>query len=603
MLTVVSTTNPSRRDVLRTTALVAAASTLPVQLVSAAAKTTVPSSDANAPAAREKLHAFRHADVSLTAGPLKRQFDGAVQFWSSMDEDRPLKVYRQRAGLAAPGSDMGGWYDVGGFAPGHCLGQWMSALARFSAATGDASIKAKLQRLIDGFAATLDSRPSFYEGARFPAYTYDKHVLGLVEAHDLAGIPNALQVLARATAAALPNLPEKALTREEMRARPHKDISYTWDESYTLPENLFYAHEVTGDAQYLQLARRFLHDEPYFKPLADGKNVLPGLHAYSHVNALSSAARAYLVLGDAMHLRTIQNAWDMLEQTQQYASGGWGPDEAFVEPGKGLLGESLAKTHKHFETPCGSYASFKLARYLLRITADPRYGDGLERVLYNGILGARAPQPDGATFYYSDYHAEAHKTYHPDKWPCCAGTYPQAIADYLINTYFHDGDAIYVNLYTPSRVRWNAPGGRVVLEQSTDYPESGDVRIRVKSDQPREFAINLRVPRWAGDDMRIALSGQLLDVATKPGTFATVRRTWRDGDFLELKLPLPYRTEPIDPQHPDLLALLRGPLLLVATGDRPATLPGEGKPAGEGWVPFYRVAEQRYTTYTSRGNG
>ena len=128
------------------------------------------------------------------------------------------------------------------------------------------------------------------------------------------------------------------------------------------------------------MARLYLLNKEYFDPLAQGRNLLPGKHAYSHVIALSSAAKAYEVLGDAKYLDAIRNAWDMLEETQQFASGGWGPKEAFVPPHEGKLGESLTAHREHFETPCGCYAHMKLARYLLRFTGDPRYGDGLERV-------------------------------------------------------------------------------------------------------------------------------------------------------------------------------------------------------------------------------
>ena len=138
-------------------------------------------------------------------------------------------------------------------------------------------------------------------------------------------------------------------------------------------------------------------DRTYFDPLSRGENVLPGLHAYSHVNALCSAARAYLLLGEIKYLEAIRNAWDMIEKTQSFASGGWAPNEEFVVPNKGLLGESLTKTHAHFETPCGSYAHFKLARYLLRFTGEARYGDGLERVLYNTILGVKDPKATGTS--------------------------------------------------------------------------------------------------------------------------------------------------------------------------------------------------------------
>ena len=329
-----------------------------------------------------------------------------------------LKVFRQRAGLPAPGQDMGGWYDGDAFAPGHSFGQYVSGLARYAKATGNASTQAKVTRLTEGFIATIDADGYSYASTRastaFPAYMMDKNLIGMLEAYQLAGVTPALDAARRLVKGSIRYLPECALERDEMpRHSPY-------DEAYTLPENLFYAYELTGDRSFLDLAKQFLFDRRYFEPLSRGENVLPGKHAYSHVNCLSSSARAYLHLGNPMHLQAIKNGWDMIE-AQQFASGGWGPDEAFVAPGRGKLGESLTTTRAHFETPCGAYAHFKLARYLLRITGESRYADGMERVLYNTILGAKDPSGDGRFFYYSDYKSGATKGYHPDKWPCCSG--------------------------------------------------------------------------------------------------------------------------------------------------------------------------------------
>ena len=109
---------------------------------------------------------------------------------------------------------------------------------------------------------------------------------------------------------------------------------------------------------------------------------------------------------------------------QSFATGGWGPDETFRAPGSGDLGESLKQTHSSFETPCGAYGHFKITRYLLRVTRDSRYGDSMERVLYNTILGAKPIKEDGTSFYYSDYNNQfAKKGYYRDKWPCCSGTF------------------------------------------------------------------------------------------------------------------------------------------------------------------------------------
>ena len=187
----------------------------------------------------------------------------------------------------------------------------------------------------------------------------------------------------------MPNIPEKALTGEELRSR-NKDETYSWDESYTLAENLFLTYERTGKTQYRELGKKFLLDRSFFDPLSENQNVLPGLHAYSHMNALSSGMQGYLKLGDPKYLRAVTNAMNMIWKDQSFATGGWGPREAFVETGKGELGKSLAETHYSFETGCGGYAHFKITRYMLALTRDPRYGDSMEKVLYNALLGDEA---------------------------------------------------------------------------------------------------------------------------------------------------------------------------------------------------------------------
>ena len=116
------------------------------------------------------------------------------------------------------------------------------------------------------------------------------------------------------------------------------------------------------------MAKLYLLDG-FFDPLSNGENVLPGKHGYSHVIALSSAAKAYEVLGDEKYLHAIRNAWDMIEQTQQYASGAWAAEEMFVKPRSGELAATLTSTRNHFETPCCFYAHAKLARYLTRSPA------------------------------------------------------------------------------------------------------------------------------------------------------------------------------------------------------------------------------------------
>ena len=491
-----------------------------------------------------------------------------------MDNDALLKPFRQAARIPAPGPDLGGWYnsaksfnppaDMHGFIPGHSLGQYISGLSRAHAITGDRATKDKVERLVADYAQTIT--PHFYDGYPLPAYAFDKINIGLIDAHAFAGDKSALTILNRATDAALEHLPEKALTRPEMAARPHPNLAFTWDESYTLPENLYLAWRRGAGERYRTLAGRFLLDENYFDPLARGENVLPGRHAYSHVNALSSAMQAWLVDGSAKHLQAAKNGFDFV-LAQSFATGGWGPNEAFVIPGSGALGDSLGTTHASFETPCGSYGHFKIARYLMGVTADSRYGDSMERVLYNTVLGALPMKPDGTSFYYSDYNGNGSKSYFEYKCPCCSGTIGQIVADYGISTYFTSARGIHVNLYVPSRLRY---AGGVTLEQRTAYPLEPEIAFVVNTPAPQTFSIALRIPAWAGPNTSIVVNGKREGGAITPGTFHEIHRA-----CARLRLELPWRWTCARSGLKlsmigilIVLAIMQGPLALFAVGNR-----------------------------------
>ena len=407
-----------------------------------------------APLQATKLTQFDHADVQLLDGPMLEQFQHNVSLFLNLPDDNLLKPFRQLAGQPAPGEDMGGWYspssefdppkNMTGYIPGHSFGQYLSGLARAYAVTGDKAIQQKVQGLVAGFAPTVTTK--FYEGYCIPAYTFDKTNCGLIDAHQFAGDPSALAVLNKATDAVLPWLPEKALNRDEMMARPHKNIAFTWDETYTLPENFYLGYQRGAGARYRQLAQRFLEDDTYFGPLSENRNVLPGQHAYSHVNALCSAMQCYLTDNSSKHLDAARNGFRFVLE-QSFATGGWGPDEGFQKPDTDELAKTLHTSHSSFETPCGAYGHFKIARYLMRVTGDSTYGDSMEAVLYNTILGARPIRSDGVSFYYADYNMDARKVDYEQKWPCCSGTFPQLTADYGISSYLRSPKGVYVNLY------------------------------------------------------------------------------------------------------------------------------------------------------------
>jgi DUF1680 family protein len=251
-----------------------------------------------------------------------------------------------------------------------------------------------------------------------------------------------------------------------------------------------------------------------------------------------------------------------------------------------------------------------LTRYLLRVTRDPRYGDSMERMMYNTILGAKPLEADGRTFYYADCNFKGRKVYSSHGWPCCSGTHPQVAADYRINTYFRDARGVYVNLYIPSTLKWTQNGSQVVLTQKSEYPYDAHVQFEVKVSKTEEFAVNLRIPAWA-EKASVSVNGKR--EAANAGTFAQVQRQWKTGDRIDVELPLTTRLEAIDPAHADTVALLMGPLVLFAITDGEpkvtrAQLLAAKRTGGQNWqmetasgpvkmLPFTAIGDEQYSTY------
>ncbi len=143
------------------------------------------------------------------------------------------------------------------------------------------------------------------------------------------------------------------------------------------------------------------------------------------------------------------------------------------------------------------------------------------------------------------------------------------------------------------------------------------VRIKVAASQPAEYTLYVRIPGWTKDPV-LSVNGKRVTEGVQPGTFAAVRRTWKEGDVVELELSMPLHLEQVDVQHSDQMALLRGPLVLFgvadsqpsfekaellrakptnnATGDSIATA-ADGKAIS--MRPFMSINEESYSTYVT----
>ena len=524
------------------------------------------------------LQPFQCEGVELLPSRLADQVYAVKDYYMALHPNDILRGFRGRKGDWTPGKELGGAYSESGL----CFGQWLSGFARLFKTTGDPQIGERALYLMREWAKTIDDDGFYGYGDKGSVnqYIFDKYVCGLVDIYEYMDCPEALELLSRITK-----------YMEDICVDGDKtDLNHEW---YTVAENLYRAYLLSGEQRYFDFAKRFNFTE-YWNAFAQKKDpfgILPppekheGFHAYSHVNTFSSAAMAYAATGEQHFLETVVNAYDWLKATQLYATGGYGPEENLVVP-DGLPDSLIDIKHNdsdvdlrfHFETSCGSWAGFKMSKYLMRFTGKAHYGDWIERLIYNGV-GALSEMNDyGMIMYGSNYSVFGAQKSRSTVWFCCQGSILQNVGDYSSLIYFKDSENLYVNLFLPSRVSWQRPEGTVVLEQQTGFPEANSVRLRIESPKPAIFGLRFRVPFWSGGQVDVLINGIACDVATVAGEWATVEREWHPHDTVQLSFDMTLRGEPL-PGYVSPVAMMSGPVVLAKATVRPGSpdgVPAEG---------------------------
>ena len=505
------------------------------------------------------LEPFDYAGVTLRQSLWQHQASAGRDFYLGLSNDDILHGYRVAAGVAnAPGRALGGWASPNSDT---VFGQWLQSMARMQRTYGDKDLLEKANILVSeyakcwpGMSTTAVRGDGVTDGLGH--YPYEKLVGGLLDMHHYGAHSEALALCDKITEAAV-----SAFHRDRVAANrePWELHSGHPGEWYTMAENLYRAYQLTGNPMYKEFADVWLYPAYWdkFGETADPKDA-QGVHAYSHCNSFSSAALAYDVTGDEKYLRVMKNFYDWMQKRQTYATGGYGPDERFVYS-DGALGDSLEVYSASFECPCCSWAAVKVSKYLMMYTGEARYGDWIERLLYNGVGAALQIKDRGKHMYYMDYHlGSGMKYYSRNEFTCCSGTYFQNITEYSNLVYFKDAKGLCINLYLPSEVEWKGPPGTVKVVQTTEYPEADTSTLKLTMAQPAAFSLKLRVPGWS-QGVSIKVNGQAQTVDIKPGQWATVSREWNSGDTVEITIPLHFRRVPIDEQHPNRIAIVRGP--------------------------------------------
>ena len=315
--------------------------------------------------------------------------------------------------------------------------------------------------------------------------------------------------------------------------------------------------EARGETKNLNPSETHEYDQSHL-PVREQDKVVG--HAVRAMYLYCGMADVSMETGDESLRVALDRLWDDLVSKRLYLTGGMGPskkNEGFTEDYDFPNATAYAET-------CATVGLAFWAHRMLGFGPDIRYADVMEQALYNGALSGLGQ--DGAHFFYEN-PLESNGTHNRYEWhrcPCCPPNISRLIAS--IGTYIYScaEDALAVHLFCQSTGCFKISGGEVTIKQETNYPWDGAVRISVENSSAGEFTLATRIPGWS-TGATAKLNGEEITIAENSEKgYLILNRDWKDGDTLELDIPMAVHTlyaHPNIKQDVNRVALVRGPLV------------------------------------------
>jgi len=324
----------------------------------------------------------------------------------------------------------------------------------------------------------------------------------------------------------------------------------------------------TGKARYLLQSSRFLDSrgqgviggKEYYQdhlPFRSLKRMYG--HAVRAVYLNAGAADIYIENGDQSLLDPLETMWEHLSKYQAYITGGIGSRSE----GEAFGSDYELPNHDAYAETCAAIGKIFWAWRMLLITGDAKFADDIELTLYNAVLVGIGLE--GTSYHYSN-PLSCDNMHRRQPWyaiSCCPTNIARLLAS--ITEYFCtiSHNDIWIHQYATGTSRIELPSGNEVhLEQETEYPWDGTIKIRIKSEA--DFSLFLRIPGWCDSGAALKVNGSPWPEAVRPQSYCQIQRQWSPGDLVELNLPMPSRLMVANPgvsNIRDQVSIRRGPLV------------------------------------------
>ncbi|ROO59093.1 hypothetical protein EDC02_0878 [Micromonospora sp. Llam0] len=581
---------------------------------------------------------FEMGQVRLTSSRWLDNQNRTLNYLRFVDVDRMLYVFRANHRLSTNGAATNGGWDAPNFPfRSHMQGHFLTAWSYAYAVTGDTTCRDKANYMVGELAKCQanngaagfntgylsgfpESDIAALESGGFVAVSYyciHKTLAGLLDVWRYMGNNQARDVLLRL--AGWVDWRTGRLSYNQMQTVLNTEFG-------GMNAVLADLYQQTGDARWLATAQRFDHAS-VFNPLAANQDQLNGKHANTQIPKWVGAAREYKATGTTRYRDIASNAWNMTVDTHTYVIGGNSQAEHFRPPNAiaGYLANDTAEA-------CNTYNMLKLTRELWLL--DPNrvaYFDYYERALLNHLIGQQNPASNhGHGTYFTPLRPGGRRGVGPawgggtfstdyNSFWCCQGTGIETNTKLMDSIYFHNSTTLTVNLFLPSVLNWSQRG--ITVTQTTSYPVSDTTTLTVTGNVSGSWTMRVRIPAWASN-ATISVNGVAQSIATTPGTYAALTRSWTSGDAVTVRLPMQVAVEPAN-DNQNVVALVYGPVVLsgnygnttlsalpslntssvtrTSTSSLAFTATANGATVNLG--PFYDAQGHNYTVYWNRGGG
>ncbi|PZX50974.1 aceric acid hydrolase [Algoriphagus chordae] len=476
----------------------------------------------------------------------------------------------------------------------------LEALVSVYATTGDSKYYEELERIIPVIAAAQRSDGYLHTSTLIKQRTNPEDAVEFedrmnFETYNMGHLMTAASLHYRTTGQT--NFLDIAIKATDFLVEYHENASAEQAQNAICPSHYMGVVEMyrtTRDQRYLDLAEKMIdirgmiadgtdhnQDRIPFRQQRDAVG-----HAVRANYLYAGVADLYAETGEDSLMMALESIWQDVVSKKLYITGATGALYDGVSPNGTTYNQPIIQqVHQAYgqayqlpniaayNETCANIGNVLWNHRMLLVTGDSRFADVLELSLFNSVLSGT--DLGGTNFNYTnplrvdddlpfEFRWSKEREPYISKSNCCPPNVVRTVAESQNYAYALSKKGLIVNMYGSNSLKTKLLDGTdLEVNQETDYPWDGSIKLEIKKSSGNPFAIDMRIPAWS-ENAEIKVNGEKIEINAVSGTYASLSRNWKKGDVIELYLPMPVRlmeANPLVEETRNQVAVMRGPIV------------------------------------------